>query len=138
MLEEGNVSLIRKIYSAFSTGDVQTILANVSDSAQWVNYGPQTVPYAGDFTGRIKEFFQGIGGSTTDGKVIPDKFIAQGDYVVAIARYTATVRDTGAHIDTPVAHIFTVSGGKVTSWMGFSDSASVAAAHISAAAPSRS
>jgi len=133
MPEQDNISLIRKIYSAFSSGDVQTILANVGGNAQWVNYGPQTVPYAGDFTGRIQGFFQAIGGSTTDGKVIPDKFIAQGDYVVAIARYTATVRGTGAHIDTPVAHIFTVSGGKVTSWTGFSDSAAVAAAHTSAA-----
>jgi hypothetical protein len=137
MLEQDNVSLIRKIYSAFSNGDVQTILENVSGNAQWVNYGMQTVPYAGDFTGRIKEFFQAIGQSTTDGKVIPDKFIAQGDDVVAIARYTATVRGTGAHIDSPVAHVFTVSGGKVTSWIGFSDTAAVGAAHTSSAAAIR-
>lgn len=129
MAEQENVVLIGRIYSAFSAGDIQTILENVSGNATWVNYGPETVPYAGDFTGRIKEFFQAIGKSTTNGKVSPEKFIAQGDHVVALARYSATVRETGAHIDTPIAHIFTVSGGKVNSWTGFSDSAAVAAAH---------
>jgi uncharacterized protein len=138
MAEEDNVTLIRRIYTAFSTGDIQTILDNVSPNAQWVNYGPQTVPYAGNFTGRIKEFFQAIGQSTTEGKVIPEKFIAQGDTVVSTGRYTASVRNTAAKIDTPIAHFFTVGGGKVTSWTGFSDSAAVAAAHTSSTASARS
>ena len=128
-MAEDNVALIRKIYSAFSAGDVQTILENVSTNAQWVNHGPETIPYAGDFTGRIKEFFQAIGQSTTGGKVTPEKFIAQDDTVVSVGRFTASVPNTGAKIDSPVAHVFTVSGGKVSSWTGFSDSAAVAAAH---------
>jgi ketosteroid isomerase-like protein len=131
MGEQENVTLIRTIYSAFSAGDIQKVLDNVTAGAQWINHGPQTIPYAGDFTGRIRDFFQAIGQSTTDGKVLPEKFIAQDDTVVSLARYTASVRDTGAQIDSPIAHIFTISGGKVTSWIGFSDTAAVAAAHTS-------
>jgi ketosteroid isomerase-like protein len=134
MAEEDNVNLIRRIYAAFSSGDIQTVLDNLSPTAKWVNYGPQTIPYAGDFTGRITDFFQAIGQSTTDAKVNPERFIAQGDTVVSIGRYTASVRNTGAQIDTPLAHVFTVSEGKVTSWTGFSDSAAVAAAHTSSTA----
>ena len=65
---------------------------------------------------------------------IADRFIAQGDNVISLGRYTATVRSTGAKIDTPLVHIFTVRNGKVTSWIGFSDSAVVAAAHTGTAA----
>jgi uncharacterized protein len=137
MAPEDNVALIRTIYSAFGAGDVKTILENVSPNAQWVNHGPETVPYAGDFTGRINDFFQAIGQSTTGGKVTPQKFIAQDDTVVSIGRYTASVQNSGAQIDSPVAHIFIVSGGKVTSWTGFSDSAAVAAAHGSSIAAIR-
>jgi uncharacterized protein len=137
MHEPENIALIQKIYSAFSAGDVQAILTHVSATAEWVNYGPETVPYAGNFTGRIPEFFQAIGQSTTGGQVITDKFIAQDDSVVSIAPYTATVRNTGATIDTPIAHIFTVREGKVTSWIGFSDSAAVAAAHTGTAVSAR-
>jgi uncharacterized protein len=137
MAEQETVALIRRTYTAFSAGDIQTVLDNVSGNARWVNYGPETIPYAGDFTGRIQEFFQAIGESTTDGKVVPEKFIAQGDNVVCIARYTATVRDSGVRIDSPIAHFFTVNEGKITSWTGFSDSAAVAAAHTSGAAALR-
>jgi ketosteroid isomerase-like protein len=105
MAEEDNIGLIRTIYSAFGAGDIKALLENVSANAQWVNYGPETIPYAGDFTGRIKELFQAIGQSTTDGKVIPQKFIAQDESVVAIARYTASVRNTGAQLEEPPASI---------------------------------
>jgi ketosteroid isomerase-like protein len=131
MNDQDNIGLIRKIYAAFGAGDVQAILDSVADGADWINHGPVTVPYAGSRSGKtqILEFFQAIADSTTGGKVIAGNFIAQGDTVVALGSYKATVRNTGAEIDTPVAHIFTVRDGKVVRWEGFSDSALVAAAH---------
>jgi hypothetical protein len=79
------------------------------------------------------EFFQAIGNSTSGARVAPERFIAEGDTVVSLSRYTATVRTTRANIDTPVAHIFTVKDGQVASWTGFSDTAAVAAAHTGTA-----
>jgi ketosteroid isomerase-like protein len=134
MAQQDNVAIIRKIYAAFGAGDVNAILASVADDAEWINYGPPTIPYAGSRSGRaqINEFFNAIGSSTTGGKVTAETFIAQGDTVVATGRYAATVRGTGAQIDTPVAHIFTLRNGKVTKWIGFSDTAHVAEAHTGA------
>jgi uncharacterized protein len=139
MNEQDNVSLIRKIYAAFAAGDAQTILDSVTDNAPWINYGPATVPYAGSRTGKaqIAEFFQAIANSTTGGKVTAENFVAQGDTVVATGRYQATVRNTGAEINTPIAHFFTVRNGKVEKWVGFSDSAHVADAHTGKAAAGR-
>jgi uncharacterized protein len=136
MNEQDNVRLIQRIYAAFGAGDVPTILDSVADDAQWINHGPATIPYAGSRSGKkqIREFFQAIADSTTGGKVIPEKFVAQTDSVVATGRYTARVRDTGADIDTPIAHLFTVRNGKVVRWEGFSDSARVAEAHMGRAA----
>ncbi len=139
MNEQDNVSLIRKIYSAFAAGDAQTILDSVTDNAQWINHGPASIPYAGSRAGKaqIGEFFQAIANSTTGGKVIAENYVAQGDTVVATGRYQATVRDTGAEIDTPIAHFFTVRNGKVEKWVGFSDTAQVADAHTGRAAAAR-
>jgi uncharacterized protein len=107
MNEQDNIELIRKVYAAFAAGDAQTILASVGDHAEWTNYGPSTIPYAGARAGKaqILEFFQAIADSTTGGEVIPENFIAQGDTVVATGHYRATVRTTGAQIDTPVAFV---------------------------------
>ena len=129
MNEQSNVALIQKLYAAFGAGDVQTILGNTAPDAEWTNSGPDTVPYAGDFSGRVLAFFQAIADSTTGGKVVADRFIAQDDTVVTVGRYSATVRGNGATIDVPIVHVFRVRDGKVASWTGFSDTAAVAAAH---------
>jgi ketosteroid isomerase-like protein len=139
MNEQENVNLIWNIYSAFAAGDAQTILDSVTDNAQWINHGPASIPYAGSRAGKaqITEFFQAIANSTTGGKVIAENYVAQGDTVVATGRYQATVRNTGAEIDTPIAHFFTVRNGKVEKWVGYSDSAQVADAHTGRAAAGR-
>jgi len=135
MTDQDNVQLIRKLYDAFGRGDIQTILDNVAPGAGWNNYGPESVPYFGSRKGhaQIVEFFQAIGATTTGGRVDAESFIASGGKVVALGRYSATVRSNGLKIDTPIAHIFTIQDGKITAWEGFSDTAHVAAAHAAAA-----
>jgi ketosteroid isomerase-like protein len=136
MNEQANIELIRKVYAAFAAGDAPTILANIADDAPWINYGPSSVPYAGSRAGKaqIVEFFQAIANSTTGGVVEAEEFIAQGDNVVATGRYKATVQNTGIEIDSPIAHVFTVQNGTIVKWVGYSDSAQVAAAHTGVAA----
>ena len=139
MNEQDNVSLIRRIYAAFGAGDVATMMGSVAENAQWNNYGPASIPYAGARSGKaqILGFFQAIADSTTGGEVIAENYVAQGEVVVATGRYRATVRNTGAPIDTPIAHVFTVRDGKVVKWEGYSDSAQVAEAHTVKAAAGR-
>jgi ketosteroid isomerase-like protein len=122
--------------AAFGAGDVQTILDSVAAGADWINHGPSTIPYAGSRSGKtqILEFFQAIADSTTGGIVVADSFIAQADTVVALGSYRATVHNTVAEIDTPIAHIFSVRNGKVVRWEGFSDTALVAEAHTAKSA----
>lgn len=133
-MAEDNVHLIQKLYTAFGAGDIQTILNSIEPGAEWINYGPAAIPYAGNFSGRVLAFFQAIAGSVTDGKILPERFVAQNDSVVALGRYTSTVQSTGAKIDTPIVHLWTIRNGKVTSFISLTDSASVAAAHTATAA----
>lgn len=134
MSEQDNVNLIQKVYTAFGNGDIQTILNSIDPGAEWVNHGPSAIPYAGDFTGRVPAFFQALAGSIIDGKVVPVRFVSQSDSVVALGRYTATVQRTGAKIDTPIVHLWTIRNGKVTGFVSLTDSAAVAAAHSGTAA----
>jgi len=129
MSQPTNTEFIQKIYAAFNSGDIQTVIASVAPNAQWVDHGPVAVPYAGDFTGRITEFFKAIGESTTGGSVAIEQYIASEEKVVAIGRYRATVRSTGTKFDADVVHVFTVGDGKVTSWNGYGDTAALLAAH---------
>lgn len=129
MSEQANTAVIQSMYTAFNRGDIQVIISNSAPDAEWVNYGASTVPYFGNFTGRIPDFFKAIDDSTTGGNVAIDRYIAAGDSVVTEGRYTATVRNTGSKIDAPIAHVFTLRDGKVVSWRGYGDTAAVVAAH---------
>jgi ketosteroid isomerase-like protein len=129
MSEQTNTATLQSVYAAFNSGDIQGVLANVDSNAKWVNYGPSPIPYCGEFSGRIPDFFAAIGATTTGGNVAIDRYIASGDIVVTQGRYTATVRGTAAKLDSPIAHNFTFRNGKITSWTGYSDTAAILAAH---------
>jgi len=131
MNEQANTEVIRSTYAAFNKGDMDAIMSHIADDAKWNNQGAPNVPYAGSYEGKteIPKFFQAIAEATSGGQVVAEEFIAQGDRVVAVGRYRATVRATGAPIDSPIAHVFTVRDGKIASWDGFSDTAKVSAAH---------
>ena len=133
-MSQSNTAVIQNVYAAFNRGDIQTVLANVESNAEWVNYGPSSVPYFGNFAGRLTDFFQAIGQSTSNGSVAVERYMEAGDNVITEGRWTATVKETGGRIDAPIAHVFTLRDGKISGWRGYSDSAAVAAAHTGKAA----
>ncbi|HZQ51924.1 MAG TPA: nuclear transport factor 2 family protein [Bryobacteraceae bacterium] len=134
MAQNNNVRLIEDAYAAFAKGDIQYILDRVTEDVDWINEGPESIPYAGTFKGpeQVQQFFQGLGSTLEGGRVTPTEWIAEGDKVVSIGRFSATVKETGKRIDVPVAHLFTVRDGKIARWVGFADTARVAEAYAGA------
>jgi hypothetical protein len=139
MNEQENVALVKKLYGAFATGDIKTILDHVTDDVKWSNPGPASIPYSGERTGReqVREFFERLGGTQENVSLTIDQFVAQDDAVATLGRYKGNVKATGRAFDAPVGHFFTIRGGKVTQWIGLGDTANVAAAYSSASAAGR-
>jgi uncharacterized protein len=134
MPKDDNLKLIQEIYSAYARGDSQFILDRVTDDVDWINEGPESIPYSGTFKGRkdVPRFFEALATTVDNGRVTPQDWITQGDKVVATGRFTATVKANGRRIDVPIAHIFTVRNGKISSWVGYADTARVAEAYATA------
>jgi ketosteroid isomerase-like protein len=131
MAKDGNLGLIQEVYAAYAQGNSQFILDRVTDDVDWINEGPNSIPYAGTFKGRkdVQRFFEAIGTSVDNGRVTAEDWIAQGDKVVSAGRFTATVKKSGRRIDVPIAHVFTVRDGKIARWVGYADTARVAEAY---------
>jgi ketosteroid isomerase-like protein len=55
--------------------------------------------------------------------VTPEEFIAAGDTVAVVVRYTGTGKDTGKQLDLPVAHVWDVDNGKIAKFRQFIDTA---------------
>jgi uncharacterized protein len=63
MAQDDNATLVRTVYDAFGRGDIQYILDRITDDVEWVNEGPEEIPYAGVYSGRgeVPRFFQALG-----------------------------------------------------------------------------
>jgi ketosteroid isomerase-like protein len=136
MNPEQNTALVRKLYDAFARGDIQTILNSLTADVKWTLEGPSVIPYAGTREGpsQVRKFFDDLVGTQENMRLTMEHFIAQGDEVATLGRYSATVKATGKHFDSPIAHFFTIRDGKVSRWVGIGETTEVAAAYSGASA----
>jgi len=139
MSELQNTALIQKVYDAFSRGDLQTILNNLTEDIDWGFEAPQIIPYAGQRKGaaQVTKFFEALATTQTGQKLTPHTFVAQGDHVATLGRYSGTVNATGRKFDVPVAHFFTIRGGKIASFVNVTDSAAMVEVYASSSAAAR-
>ena len=126
---DDNKKLVQSLYDAFARGDIGYLLDRLTDDVEWVTEGPHSIPYAGSFKGRagVQSFFEKLS-AVEGGKVIAQELVAAEDQVVALGRFAGTVKATKKKIDSAIAHVFTIRGGKVSRWLGYADTARVAEA----------
>jgi ketosteroid isomerase-like protein len=131
MNEQQNEALIRKVYAAFGRGDLQEILASLTDDIEWTLEGPSILPYAGKKKGvaEVTEFFNALSGTQSDMKLTTEDLIAQGDKVATLGRYAGTVKATGKKFDSPIAHFFTIRDGKISRFVDVGDTAAMVEAY---------
>ena len=133
MSEAQNTQSVKDAYAAFGRGDVNAILAMVDDSVEWegVKGAEGVAPHAGLRRGKaaVGEFFRLVG-STLDFQAFePREFVAQGDTVVAIGHYKATVKSTNRQTGSDWSMVFNFRNGKIVRFREFTDSAAIVRAY---------
>ena len=136
MSEQQNVAVIQNALQAFGLGDVPAMLDACAADCEFHCPGPDAIPYAGTMRGRteIQTYFDQLIGTQTNPNLTIQEFVAQGDNVVAIGRYTAEITATGKRIDSPVVLTFKLKDGKIASHMVIGDTAALASAYTASSA----
>lgn len=124
--DAANQAVVEGLYRAFGAGDGATIAGLLDPGLVWIEAenGPYADrnPYNGP--GAVFEgLFARLGAEYEGFVVTPVTFVSSGDRVVALGRYTGTNRATGEALDAQFAHVFTVTGGKVTRFQQYTDTA---------------
>ncbi len=124
--DAANRAVVESLYRAFGAGDGATIAGLLAADLVWIEAenGPYADrnPYNGP--GAVFEgLFARLGAEYEGFVVTPVTFVASGDRVVALGRYTGTNRATGEALDAQFAHVFTVSRGKITRFQQYTDTA---------------
>ena len=74
-------------------------------------------------------FFQNLGGTTQFSEFVPERFVAQGDMVIALGRERFTVTATGREAAVNWAHAFTLRHGKIARFREYSETDAVRRAY---------
>jgi hypothetical protein len=126
MAEQDNVRIVREAYDAFVRGDIQAVLNTLADDVEWITPGPPDImPMAGHRRGRkgAAEFFTALNDVEDVELFEPQDFVAQGDKVVALAKYRGRVKSTGRVVQSDLVHVFTLRNGKIVEFREFFDTA---------------
>ncbi|HEX2121065.1 MAG TPA: nuclear transport factor 2 family protein [Thermoanaerobaculia bacterium] len=134
MNDQANAQKVQDLYAAFGRGDIDTILANVSDEVTWGTETEATeVPWYPIRRGReqVADFFATLAREVEFTKFNPYQFVGAGDDVLVSLDIDYRLRKNGRSASIGAVHRFTMRDGVVQSFRTFEDTASVRAAWAS-------
>jgi uncharacterized protein len=110
-----NVEIAKKGYAAFSAGDLETAMNTFDDSVEWVVPGNSTISGTIHGKSEVAQFFGKLAEKSFT--TAPNRFLADGDVVVAIGQVTAGGESA------PQADVVTFRDGKIVKAQSIADTA---------------
>ncbi|HRK53391.1 MAG TPA: nuclear transport factor 2 family protein [Cyclobacteriaceae bacterium] len=119
-------AVVDKMFSAFSSGDVEKFVATVSDNTVWIYHGTQIIP-AGTFEKKegVRAFFSNILDKTEIISFEPQQFIVEGKMVVVLGQEHQRVKRSGRELKQKWVQIYTVENDLITRMEEFATSEEV-------------
>lgn len=125
MSAQDNIKAIQGIYEAFGRGDVQTILAALSDDVDWGSDTSSNAPWHGTKRGKqeVAAFFDAFGSTMDVQEFTPHTFGSNDTDVFTLVKFRGSSRKTGRPVDMTLHHYFRFENGKIAYYRGTEDDA---------------
>ena len=121
-----NKEIIESAYASFATGDVPAALGAMAEDIQWTE--AEGFPLAGTYVGPqavLEGVFMRLGEVGDDFAVVPERFVADGDTVVALGNYTWKHKGSGEPASVKMVHVWTMADGKAVAFQQHVDTVRV-------------
>ena len=120
-------SVVDRLFAAFGSGDVDALVATVSEDTRWIYNGTQFIP-AGVFEQRdgIRTFFENVLDRTEIISFEPTQFVVDGNVVVVLGNEHQRVKRSGRELKQKWVQVYTVENGLIVSMEEFATSEEVA------------
>ncbi|MCB0481457.1 MAG: nuclear transport factor 2 family protein [Flavobacteriales bacterium] len=117
---------VEKMFSAFTSGDVDAFVATVSNDTLWIYHGTQIIP-AGIFEKKegVRAFFSNIIEKTEILSFEPQQYIVEGNMVVVLGQEHQRVKRSGRELKQKWVQIYTVENELITRMEEFATSESI-------------
>ena len=115
-----NVEIVRSVYDAFDSGDLEGLLDHMDDGVEV--YATEGLPWSGTYSGRdgMREFIDAVE-THVSLSIQTDELIDSGNSVAQIGRVVGQAYATGSHFDIREIHIWGVHERKVVSFQNYTD-----------------
>lgn len=121
-----NKHIVESLYASFATGNVAHVLSTLHDRVEWIE--ADGFPITGTYIGPnavLEGVFMRLGEIGDGWSAVADQFVADGDTVVALGKYTWKHKVTGEPREVKMAHVWTLADGKITRLQQHVDTARV-------------
>ena len=118
MSEQQNLDVVRGLYAAFGSGDIEAMLAALDPQVSWRTPGVPDLPTAGLRQGiqAVREFFPLLLNTFDIADFQPRDFLASGDKVVVLGTSREGPKGSGRLVDFRWVHVFTFRNGKIVAF----------------------
>ena len=119
-----NKELIQGLYESFASGDIPAVIGAFADDIAWTE--ADGFPLAGTYIGPqavVENVFMRLGEFSDNWGAVVDRFVADGDTVVADGKYTWNHKESGEPCEVRMAHVWTLADGKVVTFSQHVDTA---------------
>jgi hypothetical protein len=124
------VEIVRSFYDKLKAGDAPGALDLMAPDIEWIAMWHYRVNGRGPE--RVAEgLFKPLMAEWSSFALEPTEFIANGDTVVSLGRFTGVHGTTGKRVEASYAHIWTVRDGKITRFRQYIDTLAIAEARRS-------
>ncbi|HEX7019439.1 MAG TPA: nuclear transport factor 2 family protein [Gemmatimonadaceae bacterium] len=130
MSEHQNLDVVRSVYAAFASGDLEGILASLDPDVSWRTPGAPDLPTGGLRHGvpAVREFFQLLLNTFDIADFQPRDFLAAGDKVVVLGTSREGPKGSGRLVDFRWVHVFTFRDGRIVAFEELADVSELVAA----------
>lgn len=113
--KQSPVDVVEGVYEAVGEGDLDRVLATLDEDVEWIE--PEGGTYGGTYHGPdevMENLFAELGDEWDEFRVDPERFIVDGDTVVALVTHRGVHASTGERIEAPIADVWDLENGRVT------------------------
>ena len=118
MSEQQNLDVVRRMYSAFGSGDLDGILSFLDPEVSWLTPGTPDLPTGGLRRGvpAVRDFFSLLLSTLDIADFQPKDFLASGDKVVVLGTSREGPKGSGRLVDFRWVHVFTFRNGRIAAF----------------------
>ncbi|HID94314.1 MAG TPA: hypothetical protein EYP60_09515 [bacterium (Candidatus Stahlbacteria)] len=129
--EQENLTVVHKLITALSKGNLQEIGTYLTDDAEFKGCVPEEIPFGGTFQGKEGgiEYFRRLRDTYEMQWEEHDCTVSQGDFILIFGRERTRVMPSGKILEAEFAASFAFRDGKIFKFCALTDSAALVKAY---------